>query len=388
MMNKSKCVPEGSYEKYGFPIPLIKLFGQKRRSYICSELIKRHPCFSEDFCYDSRISFGKKGFYADVVVIDRLSFLHFQKNSLFPMLFGLSFQNLKGKRFASKKIKLISGIVLMALILLFFCWHYSCAQKTRVETINTLEEEALFTEKIELMEMGQSLCDLLLLLKENSAVVKSLNWSCDGMNELVSFETSSVYPESLLGKVDSRAVCELSSVLYHNGVPELSISVKNKVNNYSLYNLNYDDDFKALLRSELIKMKCRIIEERAKSCAVRFEVRENIRELFLSIGELAEGSGVLPILLKINKSNEEVFFVEIEFMKGEKRLKQRNVLTDIAESELFYIENKKQKETRQIILPVSQEIQNKVGEVRLNNGEKRIYYKDAAGKMRSKIIKG
>ena len=36
--------------------------GRKKDDYIFSELIKRHPCFSSDFSYDSKILIGRKGY--------------------------------------------------------------------------------------------------------------------------------------------------------------------------------------------------------------------------------------------------------------------------------------------------------------------------------------
>ena len=77
-MNKKNKVDDNivlknfDYEKYQLVLPYRLLFGRKRKRFIYSELEKMHPCFSDEFCFDSDIcKVSKKGFVSDVMVIHK-----------------------------------------------------------------------------------------------------------------------------------------------------------------------------------------------------------------------------------------------------------------------------------------------------------------------------
>ena len=44
------------YDVYALHLPVSVLFGKKRERFLVTELGKRHPCFSDEFCFDSKLS--------------------------------------------------------------------------------------------------------------------------------------------------------------------------------------------------------------------------------------------------------------------------------------------------------------------------------------------
>jgi hypothetical protein len=78
-MKKKDCVVrKNDYERYSFVVPFGCLFGRKRDKYIFKELEKLHPCFSDDCCFDSKIVFKKRNFFANVLVMDKLKFSEYK----------------------------------------------------------------------------------------------------------------------------------------------------------------------------------------------------------------------------------------------------------------------------------------------------------------------
>ena len=107
---QNAVVQKEEFDRYFIPLPVSCLLGKKSEKYIFSELEKRHPCFSNEFSYDSRLKISKKGFVSDVVVIRKL------RLSQYRNFLGVKFAEDKGKRFISRKVKwlgIFAGLVLV-----------------------------------------------------------------------------------------------------------------------------------------------------------------------------------------------------------------------------------------------------------------------------------
>ena len=72
-------IKRADYEKYQLVLPYRFLFGRKKQRFIYSELEKMHPCFSDEFCFDSTIKgFSKKGALSDVMVIHKYTLAEYE----------------------------------------------------------------------------------------------------------------------------------------------------------------------------------------------------------------------------------------------------------------------------------------------------------------------
>ena len=80
---KENCLRKEDFDRYIIPLPLSKIAGKSRKKYLFSELEKRHPCFSNEFCFDSKLILGKKGFLSDVIVMNKMKLAGYdRKNGL------------------------------------------------------------------------------------------------------------------------------------------------------------------------------------------------------------------------------------------------------------------------------------------------------------------
>ena len=67
-MEKS-MLKKKDFECYNVLLPFSTIAGKRRRRYLCSELEKRHPCFSDEFAYDLVLKrLCRKGIQTEVYV--------------------------------------------------------------------------------------------------------------------------------------------------------------------------------------------------------------------------------------------------------------------------------------------------------------------------------
>ena len=79
---KKNLIREKDYDFYSVKLPIRMAFSRKKRRVVLRELEKRHPNLTASSCYDSKIRLSKKGFYADVAVIEKSLLARYR--SLFP----------------------------------------------------------------------------------------------------------------------------------------------------------------------------------------------------------------------------------------------------------------------------------------------------------------
>ena len=59
-MLRNNLLRKRDFEKYEIEIPFIYALGKRRVKFLSSELEKMHPCFSDEFAFDSNIKKQKK----------------------------------------------------------------------------------------------------------------------------------------------------------------------------------------------------------------------------------------------------------------------------------------------------------------------------------------
>ena len=79
MMQKINVLKNTDYEKYEIVMPFTALIGKRRNHFLCSELEKLHPCFSDEYAYDTKLKrISKKGFFSDVFVINKYKLAEYE----------------------------------------------------------------------------------------------------------------------------------------------------------------------------------------------------------------------------------------------------------------------------------------------------------------------
>ena len=84
MSLKNNVIKRRDFERYEIIVPFSSLVGRRRKSFLSSELEKRHPCFSDEFAFDSGIKkISKKGMLADVLVVNKYKLAEYEQRRKF-----------------------------------------------------------------------------------------------------------------------------------------------------------------------------------------------------------------------------------------------------------------------------------------------------------------
>ena len=80
MRNCNNVIRKNDYEKYEIIIPFLSAAGKRRKQFLNNELEKLHPCFSDEFAFDSKIAKIKRnGFCSDVYVVNKYKLAEYER---------------------------------------------------------------------------------------------------------------------------------------------------------------------------------------------------------------------------------------------------------------------------------------------------------------------
>ena len=266
---QNAAVQKEEFDRYFIPLPVSCLLGKKSEKYIFSELEKRHPCFSNEFSYDSRLKISKKGFVSDVVVIRKLRLGQYRN------FLGVKFAEDKGKRFISRKVKWLGIFAGLFLVLVTGLAVRGLAfRKVHAGDLSSGDlpsgadvglgagkspgGQALSGAGIGFAG-GKSPCgagpgsagnlsssgfgvglagssaslglgaglDFLGEMKNLNGHISNFSWKWDGFTEKITATVACVYPEDFSDFLKN-GESEISSINYVNGKPEFKLSVEKK----------------------------------------------------------------------------------------------------------------------------------------------------------------
>ncbi len=130
---KCNVVNKKDYELYLMNVPMT-LFGKKRRQYIKRELEKVHPCFSEQFSFDSKRCIRKGKVQTLIAVMDKVKVLEYKRNRSS----GLHLEGVKTSSLFSNNKKILSAFVL-AMIIMSFVIIRSVGKKNAVKGVEDIQ---------------------------------------------------------------------------------------------------------------------------------------------------------------------------------------------------------------------------------------------------------
>lgn len=382
-MNK-RMILKKDYEHYSFQIPFSIIFHNKKNNYICSELEKRQPCFSDDYCFDSKLKLKRNGFVSDVFVMNKSQLMEYKKNN--PLgEFGFRFEN--DKKFYGFVSKKVWGLIL-GLFVLLISYIFFSVSKGKFSN----PENEIITEKIEnlnevLDDPGKITKEILETIKNNHGVIRTFEWKCDGKNETVEINLENIYPEEF-SRLSS--LKKFSDIKYLNEIPVFTLTCINQIKTSDKKAFSKDDNFSSKMRNLLVSKNAELIEENFETSYVSFSFDKN-KDFFSDIEELleSENAGVRYLSISPGKSDflcvkvifetnlqgtfgspfsilEEylmLFFKEKEVQKGV-QMKAENIVRDS-------VYEKKEKV--------------KIGEINKEGNQVIIFYKDENGKLSREV---
>ncbi len=79
-----QIIQKKDFESYEIILPFSAIAGKRRKQYLCSELEKMHPCFSDEFAFDSAVKkISRKGLCAEVVVMNKYRLAEYEDKRRF-----------------------------------------------------------------------------------------------------------------------------------------------------------------------------------------------------------------------------------------------------------------------------------------------------------------
>ena len=386
---KSNVVNKKDYELYLMNVPLT-LFGKKRRQFIKRELEKVHPCFSEQFSFDSKRCLRKGKVQTLIAVMDKVKILEYKRNKsadlhLEGVKTGAMFEG-HGKNIA------FVLLVMVALSSVLGAVSSINGKKTRLEKTNVTEGSYNYISEAQPVVPSGSSCKEILegcleKVRENNGEIKYISVEIEDSGEndflLMNLSLHKMFPEKIFSEKinDEFLESSFSTVSYSDDEPSFDYSLKAKVKNES--SSVPDKNQVAEIRS-VIDGCCLIREEDFVGAMFRCELREkNFTELIEKISSMENISLKGISLIKNNLG----FDALLSFGDGHK---DDGIAQSLLKySGLFVHENKKT-EVQAKRLPVNKRIVSgikvnagweKVGRVVQKNGKTIVYYRDEENKI-------
>ena len=319
-MQKNNVIQKKDFERYEIMIPFLNIAGRRRKEFLCSELEKMHPCFSNEFAYDSVIKkICKKGICEDVFVMNKYRLAEYERKRSFS---GSGFfvekdleQGILPQRlFVDNKWRLtlygIIACVLIGSLGVLFSALAAAKSSREMKGAGTVslpaenlsadnaaaEGQELAGEDIDFYE-SSPVSKLLSIAQSSHGKICSLEWhlvNTGGLAfEQLNASVKGIYPENLTGYSSD-------SVLYEEGIPRSNISAKRKIIS-GLYEKgqNLSDstgaglsnaDFNKALRYEITSHGGTLKEEKAPPYHIEFCCQNvplsQTKEMLLKLGEI------------------------------------------------------------------------------------------------------
>ena len=77
-INRKCVVKESDYETYWINIPFRCFLGKQKNKYLYGELEKRHPCFSDDYFFCSKIFLKNRKLKSKVFVMEKMKIAEYK----------------------------------------------------------------------------------------------------------------------------------------------------------------------------------------------------------------------------------------------------------------------------------------------------------------------
>ena len=335
--NVIKCSPD-FYDYYTIPFPIKAMGRIQKNKYLCSQLEKLHPCFSDDCCFDSRIKFSGHGLQADVVVMQKFRLAEYKSQNHHKPIY---IEELKKIPFF-KDYKIKSGVVILAGVLAFAVFFTGIIIKYRQKQQSLQTTQASASLDFSESNVPALETDGFLQIKTffetlslNDGKVTDFSWKLNGFTQDYSIVLKNIFPEQLLNTMPQVA---FSSVAYDNNVPLMSAQFKGALqsSDFLANETVAVNELTAAFRGFLFQKKMNIIEETVNPCGIKarllndessltslleYFVEENLPLSMLAINVSKEGiliyAGISNTPIKNQKSfyecllkNVQVFFIQ------------------------------------------------------------------------------
>ncbi len=419
MVPKSNVLRKNDFEKYEVLLPFSAAIGRRRKSFLCSELEKMHPCFSDEFCFDSTVrKIGKKGLFTDVLVISKRKLAEYEGKRNFTGA-GFFAERMKHRFFVNTRLRLVGIAAIACALVIVVSLIYGkvfgnngsiISDELIKASVSISEKPAVSTPEITVTAASPISNMFFEVLKNSDGKISFFEWKIDGFTETLSASVRGIYPEdlSVLKEFKNRNKVE-EFVSYENGSPVMKLFYSQK---FSVLKVNIEEksdllpdvqiietsDFNKSLRNIISVNNGVLTEEKAPpyhiefTCAFDFEVKK----IFQEIAELINSGKRRITELTVNCMKDGKCSVGIS-IEPESPEKLPGFDLDFLSENMKAFEsiNKKKsspvtssvKQSSTLFISPQNKFLKKIGEIKSSDNTTVVFYKNENGKIERRIQK-
>ncbi len=384
--SKSQC-QTNDYDFYTIPFPLRQLGRKKRYAYLYKELEKRHPCFSDDSCFDSKLRLEKKGLMADVVVMQKYTLADYKSNGR-----KICISERKGSCFFKNKgaLKIYSFLFLAFFLIFLLTGFFLHPKKSEPQSLGTAVSEAILKEKIILPL--EEIKNLLAGINKLEGRVDSFFWKADGFNQQTILSLEGIFPEELQPLFSQTAPADIkySSLSFASAIPQMTIELNQRIRlPPAMETVKDKKDDRALVRNWLLKEGVEVLEESLAPPSLKFQLSSQKNEIFFLEKMLdffiKEEMAFSSLLIK--KENQNLY-MELNFASYDYD-PDRELLKALKENALIFFREKNMPVKKETLSSFDKSVKQEgnqemslIGKIIYPDGKSYEFYKNKEGKIR------
>ena len=310
---KNNVLKKRDFERYEILLPFSAAAGKRKKQYLCSELEKRHPCFSDEFAFDSSLKkIRKNGLSESVFVVNKYKLAEYEGRRHFSGIGFFTEDNVRRRLFVKTRWRLSYCAAVICLIILLTGSVY----RVFMNVLKNSKESGK-TELVDNSDMNGisdnsgasdvSVCPAEIILLETVAQgdgkIIRFEWRIEGFSQITRATVKGLFPEKLnssMGGVEG-------AVVYENGIPKTNVSYSTPFPQQNKSGLASPNT--AALRKIICEAGGILKEEKTSPYHVEFvcNLREKSksRKLFESLAEIIEREGCLVSFLSVNQTGAE-----------------------------------------------------------------------------------
>ena len=393
MKEKSNVIKKRDFETYQVLLPFSAAAGKRRKQFLSSELEKLHPCFSDEFAFDSVIKkIGKRGFASEVFVINKKLLAEYERKRRFSGS-GFPLEG-RGRHFVNEKVKLSCWTLIACFIVACFGIILGIktgrtVQKDEVTFLRETDDKAdeNWIEEKELLDVSSGLSESFFqTVKEADGKITFFEWRLEAYTQKINARLEGLYPEAF-GNFSQG-----ESVVYEKDLPKMTVFLNSRAVRTSNQNLEKPISVQAL-RNAIIQNGGVLKEEKTSpyhlefSCNCRTGKTENTGRLFKELARQISWNGQIVTNLSVSGRSSGKADLELQTALTIEDLPLEGFdLALLAENLTLFTG----KEIKQEVMLAENEkpstdFMKKIGEIKRPDNSTVIFFKDSQGKTQKKI---
>ena len=394
----NNVIKKRDFESYEILLPFKALAGKRKKQFLCSELEKMHPCFSDEFAYDSSIHGIKKdGICEEVFVINKFKLAEYESKRQFAGS-GFHIEDKKFHRFFVDKKWRFTLTAILGCVVVALAGSISGALAAAAAERNFVRDGAEISDRKEISgfpeEAEVKFCppeiSFFERLSASDGKITFFEWKTDGFTQRLKADLYGIFPENFFPEEG----LSLGSLVYENTCPKMTVFYERPFKQTAFLeqeNISFSDlsDFYKSMRNTLRDYGSLLKEENTSPYHIEFICKSfsEKEKLFEELAALISKNNFSVTAVKLRQTGMDEVSVGITLEKFP--LSAAFDLKLIAQNLSLFIQNNKTDDTKIPALKTTLAIQKKeesaswkkLGEIKKSDKSSVLFYKNSEGKL-------